>query len=153
MTATVLPNRSLLNDAVATTLSDATGWKVAFGQIPALDPGDFDSMGNLIAPYGIVYARPGRARDSDFAEAHCLAEYPYQVTWVGQTDEQAQFAAETGRQALLARAVNGAFINPIMVEDVTVLTLYPGELGGPEPGGGALRQVVDTYDLEVESIG
>jgi hypothetical protein len=150
---TVLPNRSLLSEQVATVLASATGWKVAFDRIPDLAASDFDDQDQLISPYGIVYARSGRAHDSDFAETRCLAAYSYQVTWVGQTGEQAQFAAEVGRQRLLERTGSGAFLHPITVADAAVLTLYPEELGGPEPGGGALHQVVDIFDLEVESVG
>jgi hypothetical protein len=153
MVATVLPNRSLLNLSVQAALAAATGFKVGFGAPPALAAGDFDDEGALISPYTIVYARPGMPEHENWDRSACMAEYPYQFTAVGQTDEQAQFMADLNRQALLLRAANGDLAHPLSSADARVLSLYSTELGGPEPGGGGLRQVVDIFNLEVESIG
>lgn len=153
MTATVLPNRSLLNLSVIAALATATAYKVGFGASPDLSAGDFDDDGQLIAPYVVVDARPGTPEHDNWARTACLAEYPYQFTSVGQTDEQAQFMADIVRQALLLRADNGSFAHPLDSSDARVLDVYATELGGPEPGGGGLRQVVDIFNLEVESIG
>lgn len=153
MTATVVPNRSLLDKQVADTMADASGYPVGLCRIPDLDPTWFDDEGKLVRPYGVVYPRPGHLTTGSLADDSWMAQYPYQVTWVGQTDEQAQFAAEKCRQGILHRNGNGAYANPITTADAVALLVTLEEVGGPEPGGEGLRQVVDIFNLEVDAIG
>lgn len=143
---TAVPNQRLLHKAVVAMLTAATTKPAALARVP--DNLTFDDDGLLIDPYSIVYPLVTTQITGSWigpGEHVCI---PFQVTAVGRNDEQAQAMADLNREAVLARTAGGSFVNPITA-DVQVIERRIVDMSGPDPAGGGLWQVPDTFELEV----
>lgn len=141
-------NRMKLSRAIPEMLVAATSLRFDLAVIP--DGVAFDADEKLIDGYGIVTPLPGVPDYGTLEDEWCVL-LQYQVTNVGQNADQAQWTADRSREALTSRdpATGNDWTNPITVSDALVIDRRLREEGGPEPSGGGLWQVVDTYDLEV----
>jgi hypothetical protein len=139
-------DRRPINDAVVATLLAGTTKPVALAKVP--DVLVVDDDGRLVEPYAIVYAIPGTTTRRTISDADGDWLYEYQVTSVGARDDQAQAMADLCRRALVERAPNGDFITPMVLAAGQIIDRRSLEAGGPEPAGGGLWQVIDTYHLE-----
>jgi hypothetical protein len=149
-TLTTIPHRTALNRALVTAIAAATSKPCELAAIPASVT--YDGAGLLVDPYSIVYPLPGVGSYANLEDVWCVV-MQYQVTNIGQNADQAQWMADASRQALTSRNpdAGGVWTQPITASDVLVIDRRLREEGGPEPTGGGLWQVVDTFDLEVST--
>lgn len=146
---TALPNVFELNAAVVFALGTTTGKPIDYGRVP--EGLTYDARQRLVDPYAIVYNRSGAPHDSNWCKDRYFARIEYQITNVGRTDDHAQWMADANRKAMLGRGAGGGYTSAITAAGARVVDRDPLQLGGPESSGGGLWQVIDVFQLEVES--
>lgn len=132
-------------------MQTVTGNATAIAEVPAGIVRD--DRGQLVKPYHIIYPLPGRPlpEHGSLAKAEEAVAVAVQVTTVGARHDHAVEGADACRAGLLARDPSGDFTNAIAAGSDVVIDRRTSVLGAPEPSGGGLWQVADTYDLEVNS--
>lgn len=146
MTIVTTPSYQVLERAIVTMIAAVTEKPCELCAAP--DDITYDAEGRLVDPYCVIYPLTGVASHVALDGVTGTVKM-IQVTNVGSNADQAQWMADASRKALTSRGSNGDWTNPITASDALVIDRRLREDGGPEPSGGSLWQVADTYDLEV----
>ncbi len=106
----------------------------------------------LVHGYGLIYPITSPIMWGSLSDPEDTLTATYQVTHVGRTAEHAQNIADKCHEIILTRGANGLFTNGITVAGHTVLERRCVERGTVIESSGALWEVPDTYDLEVQAV-
>lgn len=119
-------NRLPFTKALVAALAAATGKPMGRNGFP-------DNGGQV---FGVVYELPGSGYGGPpLGERHADAVWLYQVTCVGQGDDQARWLADRVRRAVLGTDANGAYLTAITVAGMTVIGREPSGDNGPDVEG------------------
>lgn len=135
------PNRLPMTKALRTMVATVTGKPCGLGTIP--------NVGGVPAepPYSILYALEGSLDGPPFGDANADAEWTYQVTSVGERDDQAQWLADKVRAAILSRTSSG-WTNAIPVSGMKVIGRAHAGEGGTDAAE-VVSSVPERYTLWV----
>lgn len=100
------PPRLPLTRAVRLLIAETTCYPCGLGGLPRLR----DEAGELRpapVPYTILDSLPGVFSGPPFADWHADAAWSYQVTSVGERDDQVQWLADEVRKAVASRTPDG----------------------------------------------
>lgn len=145
------PSRLPLTQAVRSLLGTVTGLHVGLATVPPITAAE-EAAGAVAPglPYLILYPLMGGGfAGPSFADYEADATYPYQVTTVAETGEQADYWADRVRQAMIGRSAAGVYLHALAVAGLTILERRSAASAGGVDVSGSLFSVPEQFEIDV----
>ncbi|MDN0193917.1 hypothetical protein [Streptomyces sp. S.PNR 29] len=136
--------------ALAALIEKATGRPCGIGELPRvqLESGEWEPAG---APYTVLDSLPGEFSGPPLEDWHADAAWGYQVTSVGEREDQVQWLADRVRAGIVGRA-SGRWAYDLHIPQARVIDRELDHEAGGEPSlsaAGAIVSYVQRFTITV----
>jgi hypothetical protein len=111
--------------ALRTLVETGTGKPCGLGVFPLINaPGEPEHNKPVPPPFSVLYVVPGSNYSGPpMADDHADVEWTYQLTYVAQREDQAQWLFDRGHGTVLDRTPGDGqvFVHPLIVDGMTVM--------------------------------